>query len=325
MLPVFADPKTDFVFKRLFGEEAHKELLIALLNALLELPEGHRITRIFFLSQENRPAVPELKLSIIDVRCHDEAGSVFVVEMQVLNVEAFEKRVVYNVSKTYVMQLRSAERYPALNDVIGVTICDFVIWPWKGSEISEGEVPMLSRWRMQEQHGGAKGLGQIQFVFLELPKYRGAEHPETIVEKWAYFFREAENLTIVPESLKGQPFQGALEVSRTANFTPEEWDAYDRAKMAEQDARGAASLAERIGEERGFLRGEKAGEERGFRRGEEAGEQRGVEKGLRKAIRSLCAILGIELDDERSRVLEAESEKALLARMERLQETKNWK
>jgi len=73
--------------------------------------------------------------------------------MQVLKVEGFEKRVVYNASKAYVMQLRNADDYPALCDVVGVTICNFKLWPKKIKDRGY-KVPMLSRWRMQEQHGG---------------------------------------------------------------------------------------------------------------------------------------------------------------------------
>ena len=53
---------------------------------------------------------------------------------------------------------------------------------------------MLSRWRMQEQHTGVPGLPQVQYVFLELPKYAAGPHPSDLVDKWALFFREAENL-----------------------------------------------------------------------------------------------------------------------------------
>ena len=65
----------------------------------------------------------------MDVKCIDASGRRFVVEMQVLKVEGFEKRVVYNASKAYVMQLRNADEYPELCDVVGVTICNFKLWP----------------------------------------------------------------------------------------------------------------------------------------------------------------------------------------------------
>ena len=144
MLATFADPKTDFVFKRIFGAEAHKDLLIALLNHLLELEGEHRIVEVQHLSLEQHIAVPELKLSIVDVKCTDASGRRFVVEMQVLKVEGFERRVVYNASKAYVMQLRSGEEYPTLCNVVGVTICNFNLWSDKDAS-GHDKVPMLSR------------------------------------------------------------------------------------------------------------------------------------------------------------------------------------
>src|SRR4051812_17825179 len=68
-----------------------------------------------------------------------------------------------------------------------------------------------------------------------------------MIDKWAYFFREAKNLNVVPPALSEGPFREALDVARTASFSPAEWEAYDRAKMAEQDARGALSVAHQEG------------------------------------------------------------------------------
>jgi predicted transposase/invertase (TIGR01784 family) len=253
--PVFADPKTDFVFKRIFGAEARKPLLIALLNHLLELDGERRILDVQHLSGDQHVDVPELKLSIVDVKCTDATGRRFVVEMQVLKVEGFEKRVVYNASKAYVMQLRNADGHPALCDVVGVTICNFNLWPERDA-LGGYKVPMLSRWRMQEHHSGERGLSQIQYVFLELPKYAAADAPETLIDKWAYFFREAKNLSVVPSALSEGPFRDALEVARMATFSPGEWEAYDRSKMAEQDARGALTVARQEGVEEGTLKGQ---------------------------------------------------------------------
>jgi predicted transposase/invertase (TIGR01784 family) len=251
---VFADPKTDFVFKRIFGAEGRKPLLISLLNHLLELEGARQIRDVEHLPSEQHVDVAELKLSIVDVKCTDETGRRFVVEMQVLNVEGFEKRVVYNASKAYVMQLRNAEEYPVLCDVVGVTWCNFILWPDQ-NEDGSSKVPMLSRWRMQEQHGGERGRPQVQYVFLELPKYLAGHEPVSLVDKWAYFFREAKHLDVIPEALAAAPFRDALDVARATTFSPTEWDAYERSKMAEQDARGALSLARLEGEVVGQARG----------------------------------------------------------------------
>src|SRR4051812_9658694 len=103
--PVFADPKTDFVFQRIFGSDDHKTALLGFLNDVLELDDAHRIAKVSLLSPEQRPKISEIKYSIVDVKCVDTRGITYVVEMQVLNVEAFEKRVVYNVAKVYTNQL----------------------------------------------------------------------------------------------------------------------------------------------------------------------------------------------------------------------------
>jgi predicted transposase/invertase (TIGR01784 family) len=168
--------------------------------------------------------------------------------MQVLNVEGFEKRVVYGASKAYVGQLEEGDQYPELNDVIAVSICDFVLWP-------DGEggpaVPLVSHWRMQEQHGGRRGLGQVQYVFVELPKLPLDRPPTDEPEEWAYIFRQAPALSAPPPFVQTPGPRAALEVARTALFSHAEWDAYDRARIAEQDARGALAFAERRGELRG--------------------------------------------------------------------------
>src|SRR5271155_3780401 len=128
VLPVFADPKTDVVFKRIFGSEAHKPLLIALLNDLLELTGPHRLRSAQHFSLEQRVTAPKSKLSILDVKCTTKSGRRFVVEMQVLPVDGFEKRVVYNASKAYVMQAGEGDQYDKLCDVVGLTICNFKLW-----------------------------------------------------------------------------------------------------------------------------------------------------------------------------------------------------
>ena len=111
---VFADPKMDLPFKKVFGTREHKDLLIDLLNALLRLPPEARIVGLEHLSGEQLPPRDGLKLSILDVKCTDARGARYVVEMQVFPVEGFEKRVVYNASKAYVSQAGDGDQYPTV-------------------------------------------------------------------------------------------------------------------------------------------------------------------------------------------------------------------
>ncbi len=300
--PTFADPKTDFIFKRIFGSEPHKHLLIKLLNTLLELDEGRLITALSYLGPEQKVPLPEMKLSVVDVKCVDQRGVRYVVEMQLFNVQGFEERVIYNASKAFTMQLRTAEDYRHLRGVVGVTICDFSLWPdppASGATRDAPKVPMLSRWRMQEQHTGIPGLPQVQYVFLELSKYAAGPHPSELVDKWALFFREAENLEVIPPELDEEPFREAFEIARTAQLSEAEYEAYEQSKMAEQDARGALGLARAEGEARGRAEGEARG------------RTEGQEQTLRSNVRELCEALGIGWSDERQGSVEALSLEAL--------------
>jgi len=302
--PVFADPKTDFTFHRIFGSEKHKKALIGFLNDILSLKGKHRVVDVTHIDPAQRPKVEELKLSIVDVKCKDARGIHYVVEMQVLNVDAFDKRVVYNVAKAYTNQLESGDGYPKLNDIVGVTICDFEIWPR-----SEGsKVPMLSRWRMQEQSSGTVGLLSLQFVFLELPKYDVEGPPKTTIAKWAYLFREAENLELVPDALNHPPIVEALDAARTATFTVAEWDDYIRSGMAIQNERGLLSLAKKQGRKEGLTEG----------------LTKGLTKGRKEEIRSLCKVLCIEWTDGRNEIIERLDLDGLTALRDEIAETRQW-
>ena len=149
---------------------------------------------------------------------------------------------------------------------------------------------------MQEQHSGTQGLSQLQLVFLELPKYEDGKAPESLVEKWAYFFREAESLTAIPDALSHPPVLEALEAARTARFTTSEWDAYIAAGMAIQNERGALSLAHREGRE----------------------------QGLRLGIEALCDAFAIDLSVERKRQLQALDAAGLEGLMAKLRAERRW-
>ena len=321
--PTFADPKTDFIFKRIFGAEPHKHLLIQLLNTLLELPEGKRIVDLSYLGNEQKVPLPEMKLSVVDVKCVDQEGTRYVVEMQLFNVQGFEERVIYNASKAFTMQLKTAEDYNQLRGVVGVTICDFSLWP-DTAESSIPAVPMLSRWRMQEQHNGALGLSQVQYVFLELDKYRAGPNPQRIIDKWALFFREAENLNMVPPELDEEPFREAFEIARMAQLSEEEYELYEQAKMAEQDARGMLALAREKAIAEGLAEGLEKGREEGLEKGREEGLEKGQEQAVRQSIRDFCTALGIDWSKEQQEELDALPLAELQKRWQSLLRDRRW-
>jgi hypothetical protein len=223
----FADLKNDFVFRRIFA--SHADLLRSLLNDLLERSGDRAIDSIEYLPSEQLPLVVGAKLSILDVRCKDRSGTTFVVEMQLIHVPGFINRVVYNACKAYAGQLKEAERYTQLTDVVAISICDFELWPDAGQRALDLPlVPMLSRWNMTERKSGNHGLLQVQYVFLELPKLPATQPQKPGADLWAWLFVHAPQLTAVPPDLSPGPHRSALELANKATFTQGELDAYRR-------------------------------------------------------------------------------------------------
>src|SRR5882672_581117 len=146
----FADMKNDFVFRRIFA--THPDILRRLLNDLLDRRDAQTIVSLEYLPGEQLPLAEGAKLSILDVRCKDRAGTTFVVEMQLIHHPGFINRVVYNACKAYAGQLKAGGWYTDLTDVVAISICDFELWP-DALQRTQGlpPVPMLSRWNMTER------------------------------------------------------------------------------------------------------------------------------------------------------------------------------
>ncbi len=267
----FADLKNDFVFRRIFA--THPDILRGLLNDLLDRRDADAIVSIEYLPNEQLPLVTGAKLSILDVRCKDRAGTTFVVEMQLIHVAGFINRVVYNGCKAYADQLKAGEPYTKLTDVVAISICDFDLWPDAEQDKQKlPRVPMLSRWymtesisdnhRLPENKSGTNRLLQVQYAFLELPKLPRRK-PDTGALQWAWLFVHAPELTEVPADLPPGPYRAALELANEATFTPAEFEAYRKVMDEIQQAReyGAAQRAEGVveGKAAGVVEGKAAG------------------------------------------------------------------
>ena len=102
-----ACPKADVVFKKIFGEHPH--LLIHFLNAVLPLPDDCPIVSLEYLSAEQIPSIPAFKRTVADVKCKDESGRVFIVEMQIEWTDGFKQRLLFGASQAIVKQLEKGE------------------------------------------------------------------------------------------------------------------------------------------------------------------------------------------------------------------------
>ena len=121
-MPRYLDPKSDLVFKKIFGH--HPDLLQDFLNAILPLPEGCLIESLTYLQPEHVPDIPALKSSIVDVRCLDNHGRHFIVEVQLPWTSDFIKRMLFNTATTYARQLKKGKNYEHLSPVYGVALLD---------------------------------------------------------------------------------------------------------------------------------------------------------------------------------------------------------
>ena len=236
----FLDVKTDFAFKKVFGSEQSKPILISFLNALLDYHDGDEITDLTIIDPYQAQKILGMKDTYVDVKAVCANGSTVIIEMQVLNVEGFEKRVLYNAAKAYSAQLGKGEKYHLLNPVIALTLTDFVMFP--------DQPDMFSHYRLIEKQTLAHYSGDLELVFIELPKFvKELDELTTISEKWVYFVKNAGKLDYVPDTLKIEPqILDAFGIANHAGLTEEELEAqekrYDflRVQRALQDGLKAA-------------------------------------------------------------------------------------
>ncbi|MEG4520247.1 MULTISPECIES: Rpn family recombination-promoting nuclease/putative transposase [unclassified Microcoleus] len=258
----FINPKTDFAFKKIFGSENSKDILISFLNALL-YDSQPTIESLQIFDPYSAPRIRGLKDTYLDVKAKLNDGTSVIIEMQVLNVEAFEKRILYNAAKAYSTQLETAEQYVLLNPVIALTITDF--------EMFEDFSKVISRFVLKEREFLSDYLSyDIELVFVELPKFKkGLNELETLTDKWLYFLKTARDLNAVPETMEAVPeINKAFAIASKANLNRDELEDLERQEVYIQDRRGAISKAVRIGTEKGRKEGREEGREEGIKTGQ---------------------------------------------------------
>src|SRR4029079_10400402 len=129
MFSKYLDPKNDVAFKKIFGTEKNKDILIHFLNDMLTFKEKSPIREVTFLQPVQNPDIASKKTSIVDILCSDEKGNKYIVEMQVAKEKGFEKRAQYYASKAYVSQMAENGKYEDLKEVIFLAITDFIMFP----------------------------------------------------------------------------------------------------------------------------------------------------------------------------------------------------
>jgi predicted transposase/invertase (TIGR01784 family) len=247
----FVDVKNDIAFRKIFGNENKKVVLISFLNAVLEFPNGKKVVDVKIVNPYQLPNLSGGKSTIVDVKAQDQSGNFFIVEMQVAEAESFSQRVLYYTSQSYSSQIERGDDYAKLNPTFFIGILDFEI----------GANPnYFSRHKVLDVETGEHLLRDVEFNFIELPKFKKAENEiQSVIEQWVYFIKNAENLNVIPDSIQDQGLKTAFEEADKHNWSKFELDEYNKIFIREADDEGRRRLGERRAMLQGELKGKLAG------------------------------------------------------------------
>ncbi|AGJ99985.1 Rpn family recombination-promoting nuclease/putative transposase [Wolbachia endosymbiont of Carposina sasakii] len=292
----FLDPKNDVSFKRIFGTEKNRDILIHFLNDILGFTGKNEIKDIEFLSTIQDPDIAAKKQSIVDVLCRDSTGAQYICEMQVAKTKGFEKRAQYYAAKAYSRQADKGDQYHNLKEIIFIAIADCVLFPNKSE--------YKSKHTIRDEDTNEHDLKDFYFIFIELPKFpkNKEDQLENIVEKWVYFFRYADETSEEElEKIIGSDviIKKAYEELNRFNWSEKEFIAYEQEIKRILDEQ--AVLAQKLDDatEKGREEGKEEGIQIGHEKGRKA-EKIEVAKNSLKAgvsIDVIAQITGLSIDE----------------------------
>ena len=256
----YLNPRSDLVFKKIFGERKH--LLISFLNSLLPLPEDGLIESLDYLPAEQIPTIPVLKRTIVDVKCTDQQGRIFICEMQIEWSSYFMERMLFGASQAYVRQLEKGDKYEYLKPVYGLGLL--------GQNFDHESDNFYHHYKIVNVEKPEREIKGLQFVFIELPKFKPSTHAEKKLQiLWLRFMSEIneKTKTVDSELLSVPEIKEAVELSEQAAYTPEELAAYDTYWDAVSTEKTLLDERYQQGMKKGIAEGLEAGMEKGITEG----------------------------------------------------------
>lgn len=252
----FINPFTDIGFKKIFGQEVSKDLLIDFLNDLLK--DEKNICDIRFLDKELSPEFMGDRGVIYDIHCITESGEQFIVEMQNRQQVNFRERALYYLSRTISHQgERGANWQFSLKAVYGVFFMNFLLdnMPHK----LRTDVVLTDR-DTHEQFSD-----KLRFIFLELPSFtKEEEECETDFERWIYVLKNMETLKRLPFKARKAVFEKLERIVDISSLSKEEREKYDESIKVYRDTLATMSYAEQKGRAEGRAEGREEGREEGI-------------------------------------------------------------
>lgn len=240
----FADPKNDLAFKKIFGDENKKEILMSFLNSVLDFKNEKTIVDVSVANPYQVPKIPELKDTILDIKATNQNGDKFIVEMQKKNLGDFDKRSLYYTAKAYIEQLDSSQDYARLKKVYFIGILDFNIF--KNQEY-------ISRHLIINQQTNTQDIKDFEFSFVELKKFdKTLSQLSTTLDKWIYFVKNAASLDLVPNELQDvNELKEAFTIANQTTWNKRELEIYDDIALKIIDDKNAIDTAKEQGIEQG--------------------------------------------------------------------------
>jgi len=287
----YINPYTDFGFKRIFGQEANKDILIAFLNSLL--PEYHQIADLEFRNNEQTPPRREIYTFILDLYCVTPSGERFIVEMQQKYHHHFMDRSVSYTAAAIRGMVERGEKSYALPAVYYIGILDFVHHGegWMGEVIQEVSL---------KNQKGVVMYDKLRMYFIQLPLFTKTESElEKPLDKWLYFLKNLQGFQRIPEVLGEPVFEKAFEVAALSAMSESEQYAHEKAwdDMVTTKAIWEYGLEE--ARTTGLAEGKAEGKAEGLAEGKAEGKAEGLAEGeaqgVLKTARNMLA-LGIPLE-----------------------------
>jgi predicted transposase/invertase (TIGR01784 family) len=240
----YINPLTDFGFKRIFGTEPNKALLIDFLNVVL--PKEHTISDLSYRNSENVGNSVLDRKAIFDLYCQSKSGERFIVEIQKAKQNFFKDRSVYYSTFPIQEQAQKGDFWNyRLSPVYTVGILDFVFDDHKDDET------LLHTVELKDQQCKVF-YDKLKFIYLELPKFqKSLDELESHFDKWLYLLRHLPDLDAPPESLRENTFMQLFEIAEIANFSPIEQGAYEDSLKYYRDLNNVVDTSRQEGREEG--------------------------------------------------------------------------
>jgi predicted transposase/invertase (TIGR01784 family) len=234
---------TDFGFKRIFGTEPNKRLLIDFLNTLL--PPHHHIQDLTFKNTENLGSTQLDRKAIFDIYCQAQNGERFIVEIQKAKQNFFKDRSIYYATFPIQEQALKGEWDFELSAVYTVGVLDFIFDDHKGDDTFLHVVELKNQ-RCEVFYE------KLKFIYIELPKFtKSLDQLETHFDKWMFLLRHLAELTDRPQPLEEGVFPELFAAAEIANFSSTEQETYQNSLKYYRDMNNVVDTARQEGRQEG--------------------------------------------------------------------------